>query len=169
MKASPECFALIRHYESCCLKAYPDPKTGGAPWTCGWGSTGPEIGNGVVWTQDRADMRLVGDVALREADANNCILVPVTQGQYDAFISILYNVGHGSPVKDGIVRLKSGYPSTLLSKLNAQDYEGAGEQFLRWVSPGTNVEHGLRKRRTAELAMWGGASAVDAIAAGELA
>ena len=133
MIAGPNCYVLIRHFESCRLRSYPDPKTGGAPYTIGWGATGAEIGPGITWTQDRADARLEGDVAQREADANNAIRVVVTQGQFDAFVSLLFNVGHGSPIKDGIVRLASGYPSTLLSKLNAGDYEGAGDQFLRWI------------------------------------
>ena len=164
MIAGPNCYALIRYFESCVLRSYFDPKTGGAPYTIGWGATGAEIGPGITWTQDRADARLDGDVAQREADANNAIRVVVTQGQFDAFVSLLFNVGHGSPVKDGIVRLASGYPSTLLSKLNAGDYEGAGDQFLRWISPGSDVERGLLKRRTAEQGVFNGLSAADALA-----
>lgn len=164
MKASANCFDVIKHFEGCQLRSYPDPKTGGAPWTCGWGATGNEIGPGITWTQQRADARLVSDVSLREADANNAIRVPVTQGRFDGFVSILFNVGHGSPLKDGIVRLKSGYPSTLLSKLNAGDFVGAGDQFARWVSPGSNVENGLRIRRVAERALFDGATAAEAIA-----
>ena len=164
MIAGPNCYALIRHFESCVLRSYLDPKTGGAPFTIGYGATGPEIGPGVTWTQDRADARLESDVAQREADANNAIHVVVTQGQFDAFVSLLFNVGHGSPIKDGIIRLASGYPSTLLSKLNAGDYEGAGDQFLRWISPGSSVERGLLRRRTAEQGVWKGLSAADALA-----
>jgi len=164
MIAGPNCFDLIRHFEWCVLRSYPDPKTGGAPYTIGWGATGAEIGPGITWTQDRADARLEGDVAQREADANNSIRVVVTQGQFDAFVSILFNVGAGSPTRDGIVRLKSGAPSTLLACLNAGDYEGAGDQFLRWISPGSDVERGLLKRRTAEQAVFNGLSAADAIA-----
>lgn len=163
MIAGPNCFELTRYFEQLRLISYPDPNTGGAPWACGYGATGPEIGPGVTWTQDRADMRLQSDVAQREMVANNAIRVAVTQGQYDAFISLLYNVGAGSPTRDGIVRLKSGGPSTLLAKLNAGDYEGAGDQFLRWCSPGSDVEHGLLKRRTAEQGVFNGLSAADAI------
>ena len=114
MNAGPNCIAVIQHYERCVLKAYPDPKTGGAPWTIGWGATGAGIGPGVVWTQDQADARLAADVADRVSDANAAIKVPMTQGQFDAFVDILFNVGHGSPVKDGIIRLKNAWPSTLL-------------------------------------------------------
>ena len=164
MKASPECLALIKHFEALRLRSYPDPGTGAQPFTIGWGSTGPDIGPGVVWDQHKADTRLAADVMLREGDANNAIKVPVTQGQFDAFVSILYNVGHGSPARDGIIRLKTAYPSTLLRKLNAGDYAGAREAFGHWVSPGSSIEPGLRRRRRAEQLLWDGLSAADAIA-----
>ena len=164
MNASENCFAIIRKFESCCLTSYPDPITRGAPYACGWGATGPEIGPGVEWTQERADRRLAGDVAQREVAASNAIAVDVTQGQFDAFVSILYNVGAGSKDRDGIIRLKSGAPSSLLRLLNAGDADGAADQFLRWVSPGSNVVNGLLKRRTVEQAVFRGVSAADAIA-----
>ena len=166
MNAGPNCIAVIQHYERCVLKAYPDPKTGGAPWTIGWGATGAGIGPGIAWTQAQADARLEADVAERVGDANAAIKVPMTQGQFDAFVDILFNTGHGSPIRDGIVRLKSGYPSTLLKKLNDGDKEGACEQFAFWVSPGSSVEKGLRRRRATDQALWRGMSAADAIRIG---
>ena len=154
MQISQAGLDLIKHFEGCVLEAYPDPKTGGAPYTCGWGSTGPDVQKDTVWTQQLADARLVRDVGHFEAMANNAIQVPVTQGQFDALVSILFNVGPGSEDKDGILRLKSGIPSTLLRLLNARDYDGAADQFLRWVSPGSRVERGLIRRRTAEQMMF---------------
>ncbi|MGJ7508672.1 lysozyme [Variovorax sp. GT1P44] len=150
MKCSAVGLDLIKEFESCELKAYPDPKTGGAPWTVGWGATGPGIGPGTVWTQEQADARLASDVGLRETMVNNAVTVPVTQGQFDALVSIVFNVGAGSSSRDGIIRLKDGRPSTLLRKLNARDYQGASEAFDSWISPGSNVENGLRRRRKAE-------------------
>jgi lysozyme len=167
MKTSADGIAVIKHFEGLFLKAYPDPKTGGEPWTAMYGATGPDIRKGMVFTQEQADARLSADLASRESDATQAIRVPMSQGQYDAFVSILFNVGLGSPAHDGIVRLKSGYPSTLLRLLNETNYLGARSQFAAWVSPGSNVEHGLRKRRRAEQALWDGLSAVDAIALGE--
>ena len=166
MNISPNGTAVIEYFETCVLKAYPDPKTGVAPYTVGWGATGVGIGPGTVWTQAEADARLVQDILEREDDANAAIKVTVTQGEFDAFVSILYNIGHGSPIKDGIIRLRSGYPSTLLRLLNAGDFAGARAQFALWVSPGTNVEHGLRRRRRAEQALWDGKSGTEAIAIG---
>ena len=167
MNAGPNCIAVIQHYERCVLKAYPDPKTGGSPWTIGWGATGAGIGPSIVWTQAQADARLEADVAERVSDANAAIRVPMTQGQFDAFVDILFNVGHGSPVRDGIIRLKNAWPSTLLRKLNAGDYAGAREAFAAWISPGTRVTLGLKRRRRADQALWDGEPAASAIAIGE--
>lgn len=150
MKTSPIGLDIIKTFESCKLTAYPDPKTGGAPFTVGWGATGPGIGPGTVWTQAQADARLAADVAEREAMVSAAVTVPLTQGQFDAMVSIVFNVGPGGGWKDGIIRLKNGQPSTLLRLLNAGDYAGCADQFMRWVSPGSNVENGLRRRRTVE-------------------
>jgi lysozyme len=141
---------LIKSFEDCRLIAYPDPKTGGDPWTCGWGSTGPDVVQGTVWAQEYADKRFLDDLAVFEKIANDAIKVEVTEDEFSAFVSIVFNVGPGSKYKDGIVRLKDGRPSTLLRKLNAGDKQGAADQFLLWISPGSNVERGLKRRRTAE-------------------
>lgn len=157
MKTSAAGRALIQSFETCKLKAYPDPKTGAAPWTCGWGSTRgvtPET----VWTQEEADNHFEQDIADAEAMVLRYVTHEMTQGQFDAFVSIFQNVGPGNQYKDGIGRLKSGNPSTLLRKFNAGDIGGAEAQWILWVSPGSNVEHGLRRRRMAELALFRGES-----------
>lgn len=154
MKTSQAGYDLIKEFEDCQLKAYPDPKTGADPWTVGWGATGPEIGPDTVWTQDQADSRLVQDVGEREAMVEAAVTHPMTQGQFDAFVSIVFNVGHGSTWKDGIIRLKDGRPSTLLRKFNAGDIAGAETEWLKWISPGTNVTKGLLRRRMAELELF---------------
>lgn len=169
MIASPNCYAVIKHIERCKLIAYPDPKTGGVPWTVGWGATGPGITKGTVWTQLQADNRLFWDVAQREDDVNQAVHVPLTQGQFDGFVDALYNIGHGSPIKDGLIRLRSGYPSTFLRLLNAGDYTGARAELGKWVSPGSNVEHGLHRRRVMDQALWDGLGAAAAIALGDAA
>jgi lysozyme len=169
MRASPNCYAVLKHFERCRLKAYPDPKTGGAPWTCGWGETGLDVGPNTVWTQPEADERLTVAVALREDDVNANARVALTQGQFDAFVDALYNIGHGSPAKDGLIRLRSGYPSTFLRLLRASDFHGARDALGAWVSPGTNVEHGLHRRRVADQALWDGMSADEAISLGDAA
>jgi lysozyme len=46
--------------------AYPDPLTGGAPWTIGVGHTGPEVCEGLSWTDDQIDAALAADIAKAE-------------------------------------------------------------------------------------------------------
>lgn len=151
MRVSQAGIALIKRFESCELSAYPDPKTRGAPFTIGWGAVGPDIGPDTVWTQEQADDRLAKDVEAREAIVNEAVTVDLTQGQFDAMVSIVFNVGYGSKNRNGIVRLRSGEPSTLLQKLNDGDYAGAAKEFERWISPGSPVERGLKRRRDAEV------------------
>lgn len=155
MKTSEAGRDLIKRFESCVLKAYPDPKTGGAPWTCGWGET-----NGVTadtwWTQSEADRRFDKTVEQFENIVHKHVTHDMTQGQFDAFVSIIFNVGPGNQWKDGICRLKDGRPSTLLRKFNAGDIGGAETEWLKWISPGSNVERGLLRRRRAELALFRG-------------
>lgn len=153
---SPAGQNLIKETESLRLVAYPDPKTGGDPWTVGYGATGEGIGPGTVWTKEHADARFAEDLKAFERIVYKSVKVPVTQGQFDALVSIIFNVGPGSMKKDGIVRLKNGNPSTLLRKLNAGDYDGTRAEFMKWVSPGSNVERGLRIRRTKEVTLWDG-------------
>lgn len=155
MKTSPAGIDLIKHFESCHLKAYPDPKTGGAPWTCGWGET-----RGVTpdtwWTQEEADRRLAQTITEVENIVCKHVTHEMTQGQFDAFVSIVFNVGPGNQWKDGICRLKDGRPSTLLRKFNAGDIGGCETEWTRWISPGSNVERGLLRRRQAELRLFRG-------------
>lgn len=137
---SPAAVELIKRFEGCRLTAYPDPGTGGDPWTIGWGSTGPGIRRGVVWTQEQADAQLVQSV--REFGKGVTALVegvPTTQAQFDALTSFAYNVG-----------LAALRDSTLLRKHLAADYDGAAGQFALWNKAGGRVLNGLVKRRTAE-------------------
>ena len=80
----------------------------------------------------------------------------MTQGQFDAFVSLIFNVGAGSAYKDGICHLSNGRPSTLLRKFNDGDIAGAEAEWCKWISPGTPVSAGLLRRRQAELALFRG-------------
>jgi lysozyme len=155
VKTSEAGKALIKSFEDCRLKAYPDPATGGAPWTCGWGET-RGVTKDTWWTQEEADRRFEETIASVEMTVCKNVTHEMTQGQFDAFVSIIFNVGPGNQYKDGICRLKDGRPSTLLRKFNAGDVGGAEDQWLKWISPGSKVEKGLLRRRRAELALFRG-------------
>jgi lysozyme len=153
--------ALVKSFEQCRLRAYPDPKSGGAPWTCGWGST-KGVTPSTVWTQAEADAHFEEDIPEAERVVKAHVTHEMTQGQFDAFVSIFQNVGPGrrrvpgDDGRDGIAFLKSGRPSTLLARFNEGDISGAESQWLLWVSPGSSVENGLRRRRQAELRLFRG-------------
>ncbi len=137
---------LIKSFEGCRLTAYPDPGSGGDPWTVGWGSTGAGIHSGVTWTQAQADERFAVDVARFGRGVADAIGdAPTTQMQFDAMISLAYNIGLGAFVG-----------STLLRKHKAGDYKGAAAQFGAWVKAGGKTMKGLVRRREAEMRVYMG-------------
>lgn len=138
--------ALIKQFEGCELKAYPDPGTGGDPWTIGWGATGDDIRKGVSWTQAQADERLARDVAKFAAGVDK-LTGPTKPHQRSALISLAYNIGLGA-----------FGDSTLLRLHNAGDYASAAVQFARWNKAGGRVLDGLTRRRAAEAAVYKGAA-----------
>jgi lysozyme len=137
--------ALIKRFEGCKLRAYPDPATGGDPWTIGWGTTGADIVPGLTWTQAQADARFADDLARFAAKVAALINgAPTTQGQFDALVSFAYNVGLGN--------LKG---STLLKSHKAGRWLSAKAEFSRWNKADGKVMPGLTTRRAAESALYG--------------
>lgn len=141
MSALAYAVALIKRWEGCRLEAYPDPGTGGDPWTIGWGSTGPGIRKGVRWTQAQADDRLAQDVERFMAGVRAALKRKASDNELGAMTSFAYNVGLGA--------FRS---STLLRLFNAGDKAGAAAQFGRWNKAGGRVLAGLTARRADERA-----------------
>lgn len=109
--------------------------------TIGYGETaGVKMGDKT--TPERALVTLLSS-ANRHADAiRPCIHVPLHQHEFDAYVSLAYNIGAGNFCR-----------STLVKKLNAKDYAGACEEIRRWNKAGGKVLPGLVKRREAEYRM----------------
>jgi lysozyme len=151
MTPSQSCKKLIQQFEGCATRtpdgsfeAYPDPASGGDPWTIGWGSTGAQIKKGVVWSQQQCDDHF--DAHVLEFGSKVAAAIggaPTTQDQFDAMVSLAYNLGVGN--------LQS---STLLKKHKAGDYTGAAAEFARWNKAQGKVMPGLTKRRAAEAALY---------------
>lgn len=138
--------AIIKEFEGCKLTAYPDPGSGGDPWTIGWGATGEGIHKGVTWTQAQADTRLMADVTKFSNTVNGLIGDgATTDEQRAAMISLAYNIGKGNFTS-----------STLLRKHKAGDYAGAAAEFSRWNKAAGKVMAGLTRRRAAEAALYRG-------------
>lgn len=136
-----EACKLIKQFEGCRLKAYPDPATGAAPWTVGYGATGPKIGPATVWTQVQADQDLLDRVNSIGGHIDAVVKTPMTDEEKAALVSFIYNVGTGNFDH-----------STLLAKLNAGDIEGAAQEFPKWNLAAGKVMAGLVKRRSGEMA-----------------
>ncbi|HZZ04621.1 lysozyme [Paraburkholderia sp.] len=146
---------LIEDFEDDRLVAYPDPATGGAPWTIGRGHTGPEVRPGLKITQAQSDALFAEDLHARAEAIINALDLDLTQNQFDALGSFVFNIGPGKKgVKDGLVELRAGGPSTMLKMLRARDYAGAAEQFLLWNKANGKPMAGLTRRRTAERALF---------------
>lgn len=165
MKTSPKGIALIHEFESYAkalpngdCQAYPDPATGGKPWTIGWGSTTDERGKpivpGTVWSRERADARFAQHLALFEDDVNELLAgKPTTQAQFDALVSFAYNVG--TDIDQDAIAEGLG-DSTLLKKHLAGDYAGAAAEFAKWNKANGKVMNGLTRRRAAEADLYRG-------------
>lgn len=141
----PLALRIIKKWEGCRLTAYPDPGTGGDPWTIGWGTTGPTIKRGLKWTQAQADAALEADVREFGRDVRAAVKVPLEPHQMAALVSLAYNIGIGA--------LRG---STLLRLLNAGNYKGAADQFGRWCRAGGRVMQGLVNRRADESRLFRG-------------
>jgi len=143
MEYSKEGLHLTEQFEGVRLTAYPDPGTGGDPWTIGYGHTGADIHAGLTITQAQAEEYLRQDVQKAAANVNTHVKVEITQDEFDALVDFAFNCGCGN--------LDT---STLLKKLNAGDHEGAAQEFLKWDMAGGHHMAGLLRRRQAEAALF---------------
>lgn len=135
-------YDLVKQFEGCKLKAYKCPA---GIWTCGWGSTGPDITENTVWTQQQADERLEKD--LTRFMTGVLKTSPILKGQDNrlaAVTSFAYNCGIGAYQS-----------STMRKKIDAQDYSGAQAEFSRWTKAGGKELPGLVRRRKAEADLFG--------------
>jgi lysozyme len=145
---------LIKRFEGCRLKAYPDPESprakhrratgvdehrlSGDPWTIGWGCTGPGIEEGVTWTQEHADAELYERAEKLEQEIAALVRVHLELDQEAALLSLCWNIG-----------IEDFRTSTLLRKLNAED-PTVGDEFTRWVHARGEVVPDLVQRREVE-------------------
>ncbi len=143
---------LIKEFEGCHLKAYPDPRTGSEPITIGWGSTrrknGSKFNLGDTITQQQADDLLMFDIEKRFLPALRQIPYwnEMTENQQGALLSFAYNLGahfYGS----------FGF-GTISEKLREKKWNDVPDALTLYRNPGSHVEAGLLRRRKAEGKLW---------------
>lgn len=142
MEHSSQCEDLVRRYEGFSATAYRCPAN---VWTIGVGHTNGVTEKSAPISEEEAMALLHEDLEEAASGVNRLVKVPLTQGQFDALVSFVFNLGAGSLAS-----------STLLKKLNASDYLGAAEEFNRWVHGGGKVLPGLVRRRVEERALFQG-------------
>lgn len=140
MSVSNKGVDLICEFEGKRLVAYDD---GVGVWTIGFGTikypSGNRVKKGDTCTLEQAKEYMRHDLIEFEHAVNSSVKAPLNQNQFDALVSLAYNIGSSA--------FKS---STLVKKLNAGDYKGAADQFNVWVNAGGKRMQGLVNRRDRE-------------------
>ncbi|MGB4239631.1 MAG: lysozyme [Candidatus Hydrothermia bacterium] len=139
MKTSKKGIEIIKKYEGLRLKAYKCPA---GILTIGYGHT-KNVKQGDTITETQAEILLIYDLI----DIENCIKknvkIPLNQNQFDALVSLCFNIGCGNFLK-----------STLLKKLNEGKIAEAVKEFLKWNKAGGKELAGLTKRRQEEMELF---------------
>ena len=135
MRTSEAGIDLIKSFEGCRTIAYQDAI---GVWTIGYGHT-VDVKEGMLITQHQCDVMLEVDLEKYESYINKHVHVSLTQNQFDALVSWVYNLGIGNLLS-----------STMLKELNAGNYEEVPTQIKRWNRAGGKVLKGLVRRRNAE-------------------
>ena len=135
MKISLEGLALIKKFEGCRLESY---KCSANVLTIGYGHTSGVKETDTI-TQDEADKLLQEDVEQFEKHVDDNVTVELGQSQFDALVAWTFNLGVGN--------LRE---STMLKKLNSEDYASVPSEMKRWNKAGGKTLDGLIRRRKAE-------------------
>lgn len=119
---TPHLIADLRADEGCRLAAYPDPLSGGAPWTIGYGHTGPDVHPGLAWTEREAEAALASDVAAvcQSLDARLPWWRELDDVRQDVLANMAFNLGVA-----GLSRF-----TRMLALLQARRWDAAAEAML---------------------------------------
>ena len=140
MRTSTNGIEIIKAHEGLVLYAYPDPGTGGEPWTIGYGHT-KGVTPGMWISEEQAEAFLIEDLERFEAAVMELLPIPLAQSEFDALVSFTFNVGaHALQTSTLRKRLLAGEP-------RCQVYQ---EELKRWNKGGNGVLEGLVRRRQEE-------------------
>lgn len=135
MKPSAECIDLVKGFEGFKAEAYKCPA---GVWTVGYGTT-ENVYPGDVVNEQEAEELLFEDLVDAAKAVDELVDVELTQNQYDALTSFVYNVGR-----------EAFRQSTMLKLINAGNMKAAALQFPRWTKANGKVLAGLVNRRAKE-------------------
>ena len=141
MKISEEGKNLIKKFEGCELEAY---KCAAGVWTIGYGHIKTAV-EGMKIDQATANELFDEEMGEYETYVNTAVTVPLSQNQFDALVSWVFNLGNGN--------LNA---STMLKVINSGDHAGVPAQIKRWNKAGGKVLEGLIRRREAEALLYEG-------------
>jgi lysozyme len=127
---------LIKKWEGLRLKAYLCPA---GKWTIGYGHTGDGIVKEMIITEPLADKLLRDDVQDAEDTINAQVEQRLTQNQFDALVSFVFNIGRNAFIH-----------STMLKFLNCKLFKEAANEFGRWNHINKEISPGLTARREDE-------------------
>jgi lysozyme len=144
MKLSENGIDLLIEREGVRKRAYQDTKD---VWTIGVGHTGPEVYDGLYWTDDQCRDVFKRDVARFEDSVNACVKVPLKQHEFDALVSFAFNCGEAALPHGGA----NGGPSSILAAINRGDMAGAANAFNNWMADAS-----VRTRRAGEREQFAG-------------
>lgn len=140
MNVSLAGIAFIKQQEGLRQVAYRDSA---GILTIGYGHTGSDVTQGIMVTESQAEQLLLKDLETAEKCVNNCVKLSITQNQFDALISLAFNIGCGNFGQ-----------SHVLARLNDGDDANAANDFLNWSHCNGVEVPGLLARREAEKAMF---------------
>lgn len=147
MSINAASLALIKTSEGFVDHWYPDPATGGEPWTCCYGHTSaagePQYSPKQTFTEAQGEAILLNDLAGAEAVVDKNVKVKLTDNERGALVSFVDNVGATNFEK-----------STMLLRLNAGSYALAAAEFPKWNHAAGKVMAGLTTRREAEMKLF---------------
>ena len=121
MNISPAGIAAIKQREGFKLRAYQDTRR---IWTIGVGHTGPDVKRGVIWSEPQVDAILALDLQKFENAVNMTVKKVLTQNQFDACVSLAFNIG-----------VQGFIGSSVVKQINAGDMQAAADDFMMWDKP----------------------------------
>jgi len=134
---------LIKSFEGWRSRAYPDPASGGVPWTIGFGHTTaagpPTVGPGLQITKSQGEEILQRDLGKYAKAVRAKVKVDLNENQFGALVSFCYNVGPGNFNK-----------SSVLNRVNAGLFDMVPARLLPWNKAAGRIMAGLTRRRKAE-------------------